>query len=217
MNLISESSMQHSDKDGLEDFADSQHSPSSDYYEDGFIVADFAVYNSSSRVVDGKFGHQSGDQASIGISCAQCKKPFYSTRALKQHASREHSSAARPFVCDRTDCRKAFKTRFGLKRHSMSHSNERPFKCDICGRGFLEKGHLQVHRRIHSGERPYKCRHCDCSFAHKPHAVEHERIHSGERPFECRQCGRAFKRLTHLRNHEKRLHRAGATADAALS
>jgi KRAB domain-containing zinc finger protein len=52
-----------------------------------------------------------------------------------------------------------------LKQHELSHTGERPYKCDVegCMAKFTHGGSLVVHKRIHTGERPYKCNIPTCS------------------------------------------------------
>eukprot|EP01083_Nonionella_stella_P297726 1010849_1 len=36
-------------------------------------------------------------------------------------------------------CKKSFKTRFILKKHKISHSNNRPYSCNLCVKKFKER------------------------------------------------------------------------------
>eukprot|EP01119_Soliformovum_irregulare_P020199 TRINITY_DN6508_c0_g1_i1.p1 TRINITY_DN6508_c0_g1~~TRINITY_DN6508_c0_g1_i1.p1 ORF type:complete len:176 (+),score=12.31 TRINITY_DN6508_c0_g1_i1:61-528(+) len=56
-------------------------------------------------------------------------------------------------------------------------TEQRPFMCPECGRGFTRSYDLKVHQRIHTNERPYQCRAegCDKTFSRSSSVREHER------------------------------------------
>ena len=56
-------------------------------------------------------------------------------------------------------CFKIMNTSEKMKKHMMIHI-QKPYKCDICNRGFKRKDHLNEHRRTHTGEKPYACHLC---------------------------------------------------------
>ena len=53
------------------------------------------------------------------------------------------------FLCRCTECGKGFRHGHILKRHSLIHTNERPYKCHVCGKTFRELSNLQYHNGTH--------------------------------------------------------------------
>ena len=71
-----------------------------------------------------------------------------------------------------------------MKRHIDSQhtpNDQKKFKCDVCGKGFVVMAHLDDHKNIHTGEKPYKCKYCTMSFASRGTHGMHERKHLGYR------------------------------------
>ena len=101
----------------------------------------------------------------------------------------------RPFKCD--ICGKGFRHKQLLQRHSLVHTEDRPFICHICGATFKTRANLFNHNMIHTEDKPYECTQCDSKFTHKTSLVLHLRWHKGEKPFQCNVCNKFFSQVAH--------------------
>lgn len=125
-------------------------------------------------------------------SCSECEKSFKEKGALKKHQRTKHllevfrhpcpycgkmissSTMARhklihtgekPFKCTEPECDRVFRSTSEVKRHVLlHHSTERPYKCEVCGKGFIKMCLLKAHAKIHSGEKPFVCIICNKAF-----------------------------------------------------
>nr|CDS27254.1 early growth response protein 3 [Hymenolepis microstoma] len=86
------------------------------------------------------------------------------------------------FVCNAEGCEKRFARVDELKRHQRTHSDFRPYTCNVCDKGFTRSDHLITHRRTHTGEKPYSCQYCDRCFARSDERSRHLRTHTNPRP-----------------------------------
>ena len=106
----------------------------------------------------------------------------------------------RPYSCDL--CGKAFRRQDHLRDHRYIHSKEKPFKCTECGKGFCQSRTLAVHKILHMEESPHKCPICRRSFNQRSNLKTHLLTHTDHKPYECNQCKKVFRRNCDLRRHK---------------
>ena len=109
-----------------------------------------------------------------------------------------------PFRCE--TCGKGFLRNEGLVVHTRIHTGERPFQCVVCGKAYTRKDKLTRHAFVHTGERPHVCQHCGKSFIWKDKMQRHELIHKIEKPFTCVPCNLEFPRQENFNSHMERKH-----------
>ena len=93
-------------------------------------------------------------------------------------------------------------------RHLITHSEDKPFACDLCDFRCKWKSGLREHEhRMHSDERPFECSQCDYSTKTKATLNHHYSVkHGVEKSFKCNECDFVAEYRSKLKRHIARKH-----------
>ncbi|KAL0985022.1 hypothetical protein UPYG_G00151960 [Umbra pygmaea] len=187
---------------------------------------------------------QSHLTAATQYECTECGQSFLGSDPFRQHRcarrqravtdnERPHSSSKTSmeeeeevdvgedfFNC--TICLKRFSSSVSLQEHlNDDHPNERPFKCESCGKTFALKRYLKDHeRRQHkfcseraqpshkfaANESQYKCSVCPKTLTSAHNLSLHMKVHAEQESggdHRCDMCYKSFSQLSLLRQHQE--------------
>lgn len=123
------------------------------------------------------------------VECDICGKSILNEYGLLVHKRKVHTfeGQAVSVKCDK--CNYTTTNEKYLKIHALQHLDEvdKPFHCQYCGKGFINKSIGIRHEWTHTDTRPFKCTVCQKSFRHRADLTSHTRLHTGEKPYEASQ------------------------------
>ena len=129
-----------------------------------------------------------GGSESKRVSCFHCDKTFKTEMILRTHIKNSHMEKE-PVKC--LDCDLTFTSEVRLRHHMMVTHNrlEGTLQCPHCPKRFVNQLRLKTHMISHSEERPYSCDICGFTLKTKIQLIKHhQNRHSDERPLQCRHC-----------------------------
>jgi len=94
------------------------------------------------------------------IPCQKCGKIFKHPNSLSRHMLSHRTYTCD--ICGKSGALRKYKMHM-LMNHTPDH--QKPYICNLCGKGFGRKGSYEDHMNIHTGEKPYKCPYCPSAFA----------------------------------------------------
>lgn len=157
-----------------------------------------------------KFYRKSGKPVKT-IACHLCDTKVTGQGPFVQHYEEFHPEEKR-YTCK--FCKLHFRYIREVLEHQRRHTGERPFKCDKCGKGFVNDRHLASHKKYRHPDRirlnTFACSKCERKFNNKSALTAHMYKHSETVAF-CKTCGRSFRFKTQFARHNEKQH--GGTAE----
>ncbi|XP_062538376.1 zinc finger protein 227-like isoform X1 [Armigeres subalbatus] len=120
------------------------------------------------------YTHKKTVHGKTQYQCKECSKCFSRKSRLDDHEVLH--SGIRAFKC--SDCDKKYATQLGLRTHIEDvHTENLPFVCDKCGKGFSKEGKLRYHYAVHIDTRNFICDICEKGYKTPAHLALHKTIH----------------------------------------
>ena len=111
--------------------------------------------------------------------CGICERTFPREQNLKSHVRNVHSAEPKAYSCDA--CGKWCKQKLSV--HKQRCLGKTGWECALCKKLFATKSGLLAHVLSHSSEKPHKCNHCGATFKRKDGLQHHQRKHQDKSAF----------------------------------
>uniref|UniRef100_A0A182K2W1 Uncharacterized protein n=1 Tax=Anopheles christyi TaxID=43041 RepID=A0A182K2W1_9DIPT len=155
----------------------------------------------SSRKANLKMHVQNVHLKRVVKRCEKCDRGFSYVDSYNAHMRAKHNFGEY-FECK--ICSMKFRHRGGLNGHmNRKHNEESNCSCPVCGFVCQDKKGLKDHSRVHSNEKPFACRHCPKGFKSPYARRTHELIHKGV-VFTCTVCEKSYRYKSQLVIHARK-------------
>ena len=128
------------------------------------------------------------------------KKSSLSKVKAKVSLTKEKKRLKTSYKCD--ICSREFNQKYKLRDHYLTHTGEKMYECNECGKSFALAGNLKHHIITkHSTERNHKCTVCLKSFKTTVALKYHMNVVHNKIRFKCDTCGKDFSALQTVKTH----------------
>ncbi|XP_072174760.1 uncharacterized protein [Diadema setosum] len=151
------------------------------------------------------------------LFCGKCGRKFKSKFSydihLEFHAQGQWREipgpSSRPFACSM--CHKFFPTQALLSSHKLTHTEELPYRCGVCDRGFRGSKRRDTHEHTHQRvKKKLECPVCGQALTSPEGLASHMRRHKYYKAeieaYACDKCPETFVSAPKLFDHIKALH-----------
>ena len=138
--------------------------------------------------------------------CEICGKMLKNKYVLKAHVEAVHEKKTKSgqFSCD--ECGKILGTKASLEYHRKSaHLQEYPYRCEVCGKGFLKYNRMMTCLNNHHGIYKYRCTECDYKTNKLLQYKEHMNSHTRAIIYYCPVCNQQSNGTKNLGCHTKQV------------
>ncbi|KAJ8922312.1 hypothetical protein NQ315_004254 [Exocentrus adspersus] len=98
-------------------------------------------------------------------------------------------------------CGKVFAYAKSLKKHLVSHGEERPFPCHLCNKKFKRRYQLSTHIKVHDGSLSFECDLCLKKLRSRSSLITHRKLHLKDYVARCELCNQGFYTIQQYTNH----------------
>ncbi|CAB3249246.1 unnamed protein product [Arctia plantaginis] len=131
--------------------------------------------------------------------CKYCKFSTKNFSKLVNHWHKHHAETPDQYQCD--ECSKWISSRAAMMKHLEIHG-EKKYSCDMCGYSTYTVEVMRRHILTHVEDKPHKCNLCNRSYIQRVQLQRHLEKHMGNLCTECGQTfSSRAKMLVHLREH----------------
>ncbi|CAI6359275.1 unnamed protein product [Macrosiphum euphorbiae] len=141
---------------------------------------------------------QEHPRTSFYFECEECYNEFYTLKSFERYLSAQSNKKTdRPYKCD--ICLKTYINLYHFAAHQRLHKGAKPFVCDLCGEAFPARLPLNKHKKTN-----HTCYICN-KFFNDPkelnvHKITHEEFKLNH--YACKLCDKAFKNQLTLDRHQ---------------